>query len=152
MSSLVSLPSHTTWYIPSHQSARSPTNIKAQYAVDFYQALCQTTSGQIVPLLNASQLGDYIVGSALETIETEKLIAQYQSTILNGVYGQGKSVDDVMDQVQSELDERKTEMNALNVEDVYVSSAEADANVNAFLQAVNIQSARQFLRPVCRLA
>ncbi|KAH6909941.1 hypothetical protein BKA70DRAFT_1275485, partial [Coprinopsis sp. MPI-PUGE-AT-0042] len=55
--------------------------------------------GRMVPLLNASQLGDYIIGSALETLATEELIAQFQDTILEDAYGQGKSVEEVVERV-----------------------------------------------------
>jgi hypothetical protein len=95
-------------------------------AVDFYRALTRiaryacsgglcyvvygltfTFSGQLVPLLNASQLGDYIIASALETIETEELLAQFQDLILENVYGQGQGIEEVAQQVQQQLQQQQ---------------------------------------------
>jgi hypothetical protein len=96
----------------------------------------------MVPLLNATQLGDYIVGSAVETIETEKLIGEFQSVILEDVYGQGKPIEEVMNNVQAQLTERKVQIQTLNVEDVYAPSAEAQHNVNVWSSAASLGSAR----------
>lgn len=119
-------------------------SLSTQYlhAVDFYRALCRITSGRMVPLLNAAQLGDYIVGSAVETVETEKLINEFQNTILDDIYGQGKPIEEVMQQIQAQMAERKTEIKTLNVEEVYEASAEADSNVGVWAQATSLGSAR----------
>lgn len=114
-----------------------------QYAIDFYRALCQITSGRMVPLLNAAQLGDYIVGSALETMETEALINQYENIILEDVYGQGKGVEEVTEKVQEQIDKKKTEINTLNVEDVYEPSEAADRNTKVWMDAVTIKTRGQ---------
>ncbi|KAF6752985.1 hypothetical protein DFP72DRAFT_433768 [Ephemerocybe angulata] len=119
-------------------------SLSTQYlhAVDFYRALCRITSGRMVPLLNAAQLGDYIVGSAVETVETEKLINEFRNTILDDIYGQGKPIEEVMQQIQAQMAERKTEIKTLNVEEVYEASAEADSNVGVWAQATSLGSAR----------
>ncbi|KAF5309292.1 hypothetical protein D9611_014666 [Ephemerocybe angulata] len=111
-------------------------------AVDFYKALCQITSGRMVPLLNAAQLGDFIVGSAVETVETEKLINEYQSTILEDVYGQGKPVEEVIQQMQQKMAERKTEIKTFNVENPYEQSRESESNVNVWAQAKSLGNAK----------
>ncbi|KAF6760445.1 hypothetical protein DFP72DRAFT_843356 [Ephemerocybe angulata] len=113
------------------------------YAIDFYRALCQITSGRMVPLLNAAQLGDYIVGSALETMETEALINQYENIILEDVYGQGKGVEEVTEKVQEQIDKKKTEINTLNVEDVYEPNEAADRNTKVWMDAVTIKTRGQ---------
>ncbi|RXW19987.1 hypothetical protein EST38_g5858 [Candolleomyces aberdarensis] len=122
--------------------ACEPSLSRYIHAVDFYRAICQICSGRMVPLLNASQLGDYIVGSAVETIETEKLIGEFQSVILEDVYGQGKPIEEVMNNVQAQLTERNVQIQTLNVEDVYAPSVEADHNTNVSASAATLGSAR----------
>ncbi|KAJ2933100.1 hypothetical protein H1R20_g4003, partial [Candolleomyces eurysporus] len=122
--------------------ACEPSLSRYLHAVDFYRAICQICSGRMVPLLNASQLGDYIVGSAVETIETEKLIGEFQSVILEDVYGQGKPIEEVMSSVQAQLTERNVQIQTLNVEDVYAPSVEADYNTSVWASAGSLGSAR----------
>lgn len=93
----------------------------------------------MVPLLNAAQLGDYIVGSAIETMETEALISEYEKVILEDVYGQGKSLDEVMTEVQAKMDSNKKEIKTFVVEDVYAPSEAANRNAMMWQQASNIK-------------
>ncbi|KAH6909940.1 hypothetical protein BKA70DRAFT_1561558, partial [Coprinopsis sp. MPI-PUGE-AT-0042] len=109
--------------------ACEPTLSRYKNAVDFYRALTQITSGQMVPLLNASQLGDYIIGSALETIETEEILSRFQKTILEDVYGKGKSINEVIQGVQKELSQQQVQMQTVQVESPYSPSMAAEANV-----------------------
>jgi hypothetical protein len=122
--------------------ACEPTLSQYKHAVDFYRAICQICRGRMIPLLNASQLGDYIVGSAVETVETEKLIGEFQSVILEDVYGQGKPIEEVMKDVQAQLSKRNVQVQTLNVEDVYEPSAEADHNTHVWASAETVPSAR----------
>lgn len=96
----------------------------------------------MVPLLNASQLGDYIVGSAVETMETEALIGEFQNVILEDVYGQGKPIEEVMQSVQQQMQQRNVQINTLSVEDIYVPSKEAEFNTNVWACAGSVKSAR----------
>jgi hypothetical protein len=52
------------------------------------------------PLLMADKLGDFIVGTAVETIETEKLISEFEEVIINDVYENDKPVDSVVNNLQ----------------------------------------------------
>ncbi|KAH6874240.1 hypothetical protein BKA70DRAFT_1129210, partial [Coprinopsis sp. MPI-PUGE-AT-0042] len=113
-----------------------------KHAVDFYRALTRITSGRMVPLLNASQLGNYIIGSALETLETEELLAQFQDTILEDVYGQGKSIEEAVESVQQQMAEHGVQMQTLQVDDVYAPSKEAEANVFSWKNAGKLADAR----------
>ncbi|KAH6874241.1 hypothetical protein BKA70DRAFT_1208916 [Coprinopsis sp. MPI-PUGE-AT-0042] len=128
--------------ISLHVIACEPTLSRYQHAVDFYRALTQITSGRMVPLLNASQLGDYIIGSALETLETEELLAQFQDTILEDVYGQGKSIEEVVENMQQRLEQQQVHMQTLHVDDVYAPSREAEVNVASWMNAGKLGDAR----------
>lgn len=77
--------------------ACEPSLSNWSYAVDFYTAIAQITSGQLLPLRMADKLGDYIVGTAIETIETEDLISQFKNVIVDEVYNNEEKVDDVVD-------------------------------------------------------
>lgn len=46
----------------------------AQHAVDFFTALCDMTSGLMLPLTTADLLAMTIVGSVLENMDMERLI------------------------------------------------------------------------------
>ncbi|EAU86957.1 elongation factor-2 kinase [Coprinopsis cinerea okayama7 len=128
--------------------ACEPSLSKYKHAVDFYRALTQITSGRMVPLVHAEQLGDYIVGSAIETLETEHLIGQFEKVILEDVYGQGKSVEEVMESVQNELNKRNVQLNTLSVEDIYKPSEVAEKNVSTWAQAFSLSTARENVQEV----
>jgi len=112
------------------------------YAVDFYRALCKITSGRIVPLTDASKLGDYIVGSAVETMETEKLIGEFEKTILDDVYRQGKSIEEVTANVQQQMASQNVQINTMLLDNTYANTERSDANVAIWMSAVSIQEAR----------
>ncbi|KAH6909946.1 elongation factor-2 kinase [Coprinopsis sp. MPI-PUGE-AT-0042] len=122
--------------------ACEPSLTHYQHAVDFYRALTQITSGRMVPLLNASQLGDYILGSALETLETEELLSQFQDIILEDVYRQGKSIEEVVQGVQQQLQQQQVQMQTLQVDDIYTPSKDAEANVASWMKAGKLGDAR----------
>ena len=44
-----------------------------QHAVDFFQAICNMTSGVMLPRTTADLLGMTIVGSVLENMDMERL-------------------------------------------------------------------------------
>ena len=122
------------------------------YAVDFYRALCEITSGRMVPLLNASKLGDYIVGSAIETIETEALIGEFEQVILEDVYGQGKSIEDVTEEIQKRMDAKNVRVNVLQMEKAYADTEESKTNVKLWTEAVSIDKCRGNIKPSSRVA
>lgn len=45
-----------------------------RHSVDFFQALCNMTSGMMLPLTTADLLAMTIVGSVLENMDMERLI------------------------------------------------------------------------------
>ncbi|KAH6874238.1 hypothetical protein BKA70DRAFT_261074 [Coprinopsis sp. MPI-PUGE-AT-0042] len=122
--------------------ACEPTLSHYKHAVDFYRSLTEITSGRMVPLLNASRLGDYIVGSVLETLETEELLAQFQNIVLEDVYGQGKSIEEVIERVQQQLAQQQVQMQTLQADDMYIPSSVAEANVATYINSENIGDVR----------
>ncbi|KIM43735.1 hypothetical protein M413DRAFT_26047 [Hebeloma cylindrosporum] len=98
-------------------------------AVDFYTALTEITSGKLFPLTLADRLGDYIAGTAIETIETEKLISEYSKDVVENVYGQSRPIEEVMDDVHAKLQGRNHQMCSMTVENPYRQSNTAETNV-----------------------
>ncbi|KAJ3501577.1 hypothetical protein NLJ89_g9277 [Agrocybe chaxingu] len=107
-------------------------------AVDFYTALTEITGGKMFPLTMADRLGDYIAGTAVETIETEKLISEYKASIVEDVYGQSRPLEEVMEEVHNKLKERGVKMNKMEVENVYNTSATTEDNVANWKKAVRV--------------
>ena len=119
-----------------------------KHAIDFYTALTQITSGRMFPLLMADKLGDFIVGTAIETIETEKLISEFEQVIVDDVYNNDKPVDAVVGNLQDFIKAKGIKINSVVVEDVYSPSATAASNVNTWFNASRLQQAREFVYEV----
>ncbi|SRR6266540_5671026 len=84
------------------------------------------------PLLMADKLGDFIIGTAVETIETEKLISEFEQVIIDDVYSNEKPVDSVVNNLQEYIKSKGIQVNTVVVEDVYNSSPTAKNNVAAW--------------------
>jgi hypothetical protein len=59
-------------------------------------------SGKMFLLMMADKLGDDIFGTAIETIETEKL---FENVIVDDVYGAGNSIDKVTNDLQTKREQ-----------------------------------------------
>jgi hypothetical protein len=122
-----------------------------QNAVDFYNALCQITSGRMFPLFMADKLGDFIIGTALETIETEKLVSQFEHVIVDDVYDNDKPVASVVTNLQEYIKSKGIKVNTVVMDDVYTSSKKATGNVHAWTMSPNIALARGKVQMVTTL-
>jgi hypothetical protein len=94
------------------------------------------------PLTLADRLGDYIAGTAVETIETEKLISEYSKDVVENVYGQSRPIEEVMDDVHAKLQARKHEMSSMRVENPYQQSNTAELNVDSWKSSNKITEGR----------
>ena len=93
------------------------------------------------PLLMANKLGDFIVGTAVETIETEKLISEFEQVIVDDVYENDKPVESVVDNLQEYIKAKGIQMNTVVMEDVYADSEVARNNVATWITAKNLGAA-----------
>ncbi|PPQ82201.1 hypothetical protein CVT24_012549 [Panaeolus cyanescens] len=123
-----------------------------RFALDFYSALVQITSGRLFPLLMADKLGDYIVGSAVETIETENLISEFEQVIIDDVYGKAKPIEEVMAEVQQQLQSRGTKLQTIDIENVYEENEQGAKNRKAWFAAPSLAAARSQVEPVSDFA
>jgi hypothetical protein len=99
------------------------------------------------PLLMADKLGDYIVGTAVETIETEKLIAEFEQVIVNDVYTNAKPIDDVAQNLQTFMQERGVKINTIEVGNIYNETAETKKNVANWRAGENLSKAKAKIIP-----
>lgn len=102
-------------------------------------------------LTMAEKLGEYIAGTAIEALETEKLIQEYKSEVVKNVYGQAQSIEEVMDNVHSKLWERDLKINTIHVDNVYNQSAVAQINADKWKTSQTIAEARQIVSSVSNL-
>ncbi len=95
------------------------------------------------PLIMADKLGDFIVGTAVETIETEKLINEFEEVIINDVYENDQPVDSVINNLQQHIQAKGIQVNTVVMEDIYADSAVARDNVMAWTTAKNLGVAKK---------
>jgi hypothetical protein len=119
--------------------------------VDFYNALCSITSGRMFPLLMADKLGDFIIGTALETIETEKLVSQFEQLIVDDVYDNDKPIESVVSNLQEYIKSRGIQVNTVVMDDVYSSSKKATENVQTWTLSPSIALAKGKVQRVTSL-
>ena len=97
----------------------------------------------------ADKLGDYIVGTAIETIETEKLIKEFEHIIIEDVYGAETPIIKVTNNLQETLHQKGSKINTMAIDSVYTDTAESRANTRIWYLSKNIADARQHVSLVC---
>lgn len=97
----------------------------------------------------ADKLGDYIAGTAVETIETEKIIKEFEHIIIDDIYGAEIPIEKVTNDLQGKLHEKGSKMNTMAIDTIYNETAETRANINIWYTSKNIADARQHVSLVC---
>jgi len=100
------------------------------------------------PLTLADRLGDYIAGTAVETIETEKLISEYSKDVVENVYGQSRPIEEVMDEVHAKLEGKGYQMSSMKVENPYQQSYTAEKNVDRWKSSDKVTDGRYMVSSV----
>lgn len=100
------------------------------------------------PLLMADKLGDYIVGTAIETIETEKLVSEFEKVVVDEVYNNDQPVETVIKNLQDYIKSKGIQVNTVMVEDAYISSDKTRENVHAYTSSLSVAGARSLLKEV----
>jgi len=96
----------------------------------------------------ADELGDYIVGTAIETIETEKLIGEFEQVILDDVYTKAMPMEDVAQNLQAFLQQRGVKIKTIEVENVYNETETTRQNVAHWEGSLKLNQARGKVSPV----
>lgn len=96
----------------------------------------------------ADELGDYIVGTAIETIETEKLIGEFEQVIVDDVYTKAMPMEDVAQNLQAFLQQRGVKIKTIEVENVYNETELTRQNVAYWEGAEKLKQGRGMVTPV----
>lgn len=119
-----------------------------QFATDFFRALTKITGATMVPLTTASLLSHVIVGSALEQMDMEALIAEVGQAVAQKIHQGMESVDDVAKELHERLLLRQVETKQLVVESIHRESPEATHNVDVFFRSETLAEAKPLLKKV----
>ncbi|CAH7688973.1 hypothetical protein PPACK8108_LOCUS24022 [Phakopsora pachyrhizi] len=118
------------------------------FSNDFFRAITKITSATMLPLTTANLLPHVIVGSAFEQMDMERLIREVGQAVAERVVGGQESVDDVARELHEKLLLRNESTKQLIVEDIYRDSDEAQHNVDVWIAAPDIQSAKPHLKRI----
>ncbi|WWD18808.1 hypothetical protein CI109_103263 [Kwoniella shandongensis] len=121
------------------------------HAVDFFTAICNMTSGVMLPLTTADLLATTIVGSVLENMDMERLIEEIGSEVAQRIRQKGESIESV-EEVAQELHERlllrNEQTKQVHLPEVYVPHENAKKNVSTWMNAAWIGDAVSDILPV----
>ncbi|WRT66726.1 uncharacterized protein IL334_003689 [Kwoniella shivajii] len=114
------------------------------HAVDFFQAICNMTSGVMLPLTTADLLATTIVGSVLENLDMERLIGEIGVEVAQRIRQKGESMESV-EEVAQELHERlllrNEQTKQVYLPEVYAPHENAKKNVSTWMNAQYIADA-----------
>ncbi|EGG07598.1 uncharacterized protein MELLADRAFT_77518 [Melampsora larici-populina 98AG31] len=118
------------------------------YSNDFFRAITNITSAMMLPLTTANLLPHVIVGSAFEQMDMERLVREVGHAVAERVVGGQESVDEVARELHEKLLLRNESTKQLFVEDIYRDTPEARHNVEVWLSAPDIQTAKPLLKKI----
>ncbi|KAI9634646.1 uncharacterized protein MKK02DRAFT_37526 [Dioszegia hungarica] len=113
-------------------------------AVDFFQALCNMTSGVMLPLMTADMLAMTIVGSVLENMDMERLIGEIGTQVAQRIREKGEtmqSVEEVAQELHERLLLRNEQTKQVHLPEVYIPSDNAKKNVQTWMSSALISDA-----------
>ncbi|KAF5325083.1 hypothetical protein D9619_009927 [Psilocybe cf. subviscida] len=129
--------------ITLHLVACEPTLSKDfKYALDFYTAATKIAGGLVFPLVSASKLADYIIGSSLERVELDALVAKYGKTIARrAVFGKKESPEALAKAYHAQFVADGVTVTTLEIEKVYQDYSEGRKNVETYCKAASVAAA-----------
>ncbi|GAA6059913.1 hypothetical protein JCM10212_005296 [Sporobolomyces blumeae] len=134
--------------IPLFAVACEPALSGYQFGLDFFRALTIITSALLVPLTTAALLSHVIVGSALEHMDMERLIREVGRAVAERIHMGMQTVDDVARELHERLLLRGEETKQLQFESIHRETDETRHNVETFVNAPDLQSAKPLLQKV----
>ncbi|GAA5952589.1 hypothetical protein JCM3765_002215 [Sporobolomyces pararoseus] len=134
--------------IPLFVVACEPALSGYQFGLDFFRALTIITSALLVPLTTAALLSHVIVGASLEHLEMERLIQEVGRAVAERIHLGMQTVDDVARELHEKLLLRGEETKQLQFESIHRETDETKHNVETFVNASDLQSAKPLLQKV----
>lgn len=95
-----------------------------------------------MPLLSASNLTNYIIGTVLETFDIEAAISKYGKGIAERVLNQGATLEDAADELYVKLQGEGVRMNTFTVENIYTESPQGQSNRDSWYCAQDLATGR----------
>ncbi|WOO78082.1 Alpha-protein kinase vwkA [Vanrija pseudolonga] len=120
-------------------------------AVDFFTAICNMTSGVMMPLTTADLLAMTIVGSVLENMDMERLISEIGREVAERIKEKGEnlqSVEEVAQELHERLLLRNEQTKQVQLQDVYIQSDSSRKNVSMWMNAQYIHEVAPLILPV----
>ncbi|ORX37059.1 hypothetical protein BD324DRAFT_624638 [Kockovaella imperatae] len=111
-------------------------------AVDFFTAICNMTSGVMLPLTTADLLAMTIVGSVLENMDMERLIQEIGQEVAQRVRQKGEtmqSVEEVAQELHERLLLRNEQTKQIQLPDVYIQTDDSKKNVSTWMNGKYIR-------------
>lgn len=134
--------------IPLFVVACEPALSGYQFGLDLFRAFTVITSALLVPLTTASLLSHVIVGSALEHLEMERLIHEVGQAVAERIHAGLQTVDDVARELHERLLLRGEETKQLKFESIHRETDETRHNVEVFVNAPDLQTAKPQLKKI----
>ncbi|GAA5880222.1 hypothetical protein JCM3774_003664, partial [Rhodotorula dairenensis] len=134
--------------IPLFVVACEPALSGYQFGLDLFRAFTVITSALLVPLTTASLLSHVIVGSALEHLEMERLIHEVGQAVAERIHAGLQTVDDVARELHEKLLLRGEETKQLKFESIHRETDETRHNVEVFVNAPDLQTAKPQLQKI----
>lgn len=106
----------------------------------------------VFPLVSASKLADYIIGSSLERVELDALVAKYGKMIARrAVFGKKESPEALAKAYHAQFVADGVTVTTLEIEKVYQDYSEGRKNVETYCKAASVAAARPLLDVCTRL-
>ncbi|KAH7908198.1 hypothetical protein BJ138DRAFT_390834 [Hygrophoropsis aurantiaca] len=119
-----------TLYVVACEPSLSTTFAMAH---DFYAGITQKTGGKLLGLTDVTALGQFIVGLASESLETNALVSVYEPEIRK--MASDKSFGDICEHYTAKMKDADVHIHALAVEDAYQASDIGTRNQQIWLNA-----------------
>ncbi|KAG1835989.1 hypothetical protein DFJ58DRAFT_710434 [Suillus subalutaceus] len=120
-------------------------------ARDFYQGLVKKTGGKVVNLGDLSVLPTLIAGSALEAVDSEIYVAQYQAEVRRMANDQKMSASEILLKLHGNFVAAGIQHTTLVVDNMYEQRAQGDRNADIWFNAENLDEAKNNIQEVkCR--
>jgi hypothetical protein len=117
-------------------------------ASDFYQGLVKKTGGKVVNLSDLNILPTIIAGSALEAVDSETYVAQYQAEVRSMANNQKMSASDISQKLHKNFVAAGIQHSTLVVDNMYEQRTQGDRNADIWFNAENLDEARNKIQEV----
>ncbi|KAF7973408.1 hypothetical protein HWV62_15205 [Athelia sp. TMB] len=114
-------------------------------AHSFYKGLAKKTGGKLLNLGHPSALTltDLIVGSALETVDSDALVSQCFSVIRQQLEANDSNAEAISKTLHDNLLAANAEHYTLTVEDIYEPDEQGERNVQTWFEAKTLEKAKE---------